>query len=105
MLRVNQLNMAPGRGEEKIREKLLQTFHLEPEELLEWHIFKRSIDARKKPEVFYSYTIDFSTKNERKLLQKYKGRLRPAARTDYQVPECQERFLPSRPIIVGAGPA
>ncbi len=105
MLRVNQLNMAPGRGEEKIREKLLQTFHLETEELLEWHIFKRSIDARKKPEVFYSYTIDFSTKNERKLLQKYKGRLRPAARTDYQVPECQERFLPSRPIIVGAGPA
>lgn len=48
MLRVNQLNLAPGHGDEKIKEKLLQTFRLKPEELLGFHIFKRSIDARKK---------------------------------------------------------
>lgn len=105
MLRVNQLNLAPGHGDEKIKEKLLQTFRLKPEELLGFHIFKRSIDARKKPEIFYSYTIDFCVKNEKKLLQKYKGRLRLVTETKYKAPKLGNVPLPSRPVIVGAGPA
>lgn len=105
MLRVNQLNLAPGHGEEKIKEKLLQTFRLKPGELLEFHIFKRSIDARKKPQIFYSYTIDFCVKNEKKLLQKHKGRIRLATKTKYEPPRLGNTSLPSRPVIVGAGPA
>lgn len=35
-----------------------------PEEIKELHIRKRSLDARKKPELFYSYTVDVSVKKK-----------------------------------------
>lgn len=33
---------------------------------------KRSLDARKKPELFYSYTVDVSVKREAELIHKLK---------------------------------
>ncbi len=37
------------------------------------HIRKRSLDARKKPELFYSYTVDVSVKKETELIHKLKS--------------------------------
>lgn len=109
MLRISQLNIRPEELEKEeanqVREKLLKTLHLRPEEVLECHIFKRSIDARKKPQIFYSYTVDFCASNEKKLLSKYKNRLQHVTHVKYKTPVHGNLSLPMRPVIVGAGPA
>ena len=74
MLRINQLKLAPDHTEQELKKLLLTTLHLKEEELLEYHIHKRSIDARKKPTIFYSYAIDFQVKNEERILKKAKNK-------------------------------
>lgn len=105
MLRINQLKLAPGHSESELKEKLLHTIRLKPEELLEYHIFRRSVDARKKPDVYYSYTIDFRVKDERRILKKYKSLVQHVSVTAYQPPVHGNAPIPSRPVVVGAGPA
>lgn len=105
MLRINQLKLKPGHSERELKEKLLHTLRLKPEELLEYHIFKRSVDARKKPEVYYSYTIDFQVKDESRILKKWKSQVQQVSLAKYQPPVHGEARIDSRPVIVGAGPA
>ena len=52
MLRINQLKLAPDHTEQELKKLLLTTLHLKEGELLEYHIHKRSIDARKKADYF-----------------------------------------------------
>lgn len=105
MLRISQLNLEPGHSEQQLKEKLLRRLQLKPEELLEYHIFKRSIDARKKPQIYYSYTIDFCVKDEQKILKRMKPHVQSVSVTSYQLPAHGRRMADARPVIVGAGPA
>ncbi len=105
MLRINQLKLAPDHTEQELKKALLTTLHLKEEELLEYHIHKRSIDARKKPTIFYSYAIDFQVKNEERILKKAKNKVQKVFQKAYEFPKAGTMKLRHRPIIVGAGPA
>ena len=105
MLRINQLKLAPDHTEQELKKALLTTVHLKEEELLEYHIHKRSIDARKKPTIFYSYAIDFQVKNEERILKKAKNKVQKVFQKAYEFPKAGTMKLRHRPIIVGAGPA
>lgn len=48
----------------RIGKKILKTLRIKKEELLGYEIRKQSLDARKKPELFFVYTIDASVKKE-----------------------------------------
>ena len=89
MLRINQLKLAPDHTEQELKKLLLTTLHLKEGELLEYHIHKRSIDARKKPTIFYSYAIDFQVKNEERILKKAKNKVKKFLKNhmNFQKPE------------------
>ena len=59
MLRITQLKLPVGHTEEQLRKKLLKTVHIKESGLKEYTIKKRSLDARKKPELYYVYTVKF----------------------------------------------
>lgn len=63
MLRVNQVKVRPGQGEREILRRAARLLKLEPEEIAGMEILRCSIDARKKPEIWYSYTVDVELKN------------------------------------------
>ena len=105
MLRINQLKLTPKQTEQDLKRLLLTTLHLKEDELLEYYIHKRSIDARKKPDVFYSYAVDFRVKNEERVLKKMKNKVQKISEKQYCLPENGTERLEHRPIIVGAGPA
>ena len=67
-------------------------------------IVKKSIDARKKPSLFYVYTVDVACDNEDRVIKNSHGKVAEAKRKIYEIPECGEAFLSHRPIIVGSGP-
>ena len=74
-----------------------------------WRIFRRSVDARKKDDIHYVYTLaleGLDEKAENQLLRRAKGF--KAERTEpvkYALPERGAEPLTHRPLIVGAGPA
>ncbi|MBQ9156028.1 MAG: FAD-dependent oxidoreductase [Eubacterium sp.] len=77
-----------------------------------WRIVRRSIDARKKPVLYYIYTIDAAFSNEKKLLHIKKSSWSKVEEITYRFPYRippggDSGLLPEvkRPVIVGAGPA
>ncbi len=70
-------------------------------------ISKKSLDARKKPNIFYIYEVDIDVKNEKHLLKKHQSNkdifLTPEEK--YVYPKIGNKKLKHRPIIVGSGPA
>lgn len=109
MLRVNQIKVRPGEGEREILRKTARMLRVDVGEIAQMEILRCSIDARKKPEIWCSYTVDVELKRPalepgicRRLGQAYVTR---EARQTYHFPESGEGLLSHPPVIVGMGPA
>ncbi|MDE5630790.1 MAG: hypothetical protein K2I70_04235, partial [Bacilli bacterium] len=70
MLRVSQIKIDCLLSQEgNIERALIRKLHIKREELIKYHIVKRSIDARDKNRIFYVYEIDVNIKNENVFLK------------------------------------
>lgn len=72
-----------------------------------YSLIKKSLDARKKPELYYIYEVDVSVLNEKKVLKRFAKNedifLAPIEK--YEMPSFGTIKLQNRPIIIGSGPA
>ncbi len=80
------------------------------EEITGMEIIKRSIDARKKPEIYYVYTVDVAlskTKREWSILNRGKNKnISRAEEISYTFSVCTDgNMMEQRPVVVGSGPA
>lgn len=124
MLRITQLKLKEGHSPEAIEKKLRQMLGISPGDFLTFTIRKKSLDARKKPELFFVYTVDFTVKNEEKIKKKLKNKVQEVTEKAYVLPQIlpqkgeklvtQSPYVPSsptlcplahRPVIAGSGPA
>lgn len=107
MLRITQLKLPVEHTAEQLTKKLVRTLHIREKELKEFHIRKRSLDARKKPELYYVYTIDFSAPCEEQILRRSRGNqnIQTVREKHYTAPEHGTQALCGRPVIIGSGPA
>lgn len=75
-------------------------------QLLECKITKKSIDARKKNEIKFVYTVTALVENEDKLVKKLKNKnISLEKQETYEFIPTGHQKLQHRPIIVGTGPA
>lgn len=109
MLRVNQVKIKPGQGEREILRKTARLLKLDEKDIQHMEILRCAIDARKKPEIWCSYTVDVELKKPsleegicRRLGQ---ARVTRTTGQTYHFPDCGERPLAYPPVIVGMGPA
>lgn len=105
MLRLNQIKLSPEHSEEALKNAVLKALRIPEKELLDYRIFRQSIDARKKPDIVYSYTIDVKVTQEEKTLKRLKNKVQKVTEKDYQIPARGSESMKSRPMIAGAGPA
>lgn len=106
MIRLTQIKLPADHTPEMLTKKAAKLLRISPEEIRELHIRKRSLDARKKPELFYSYTVDVSVKREAELIHKLKNpQISLCKEVRYRFPESGETVLKERPLIIGTGPA
>lgn len=106
MIRIGQLQLQPNHTEQELYQKLAHTLRVPQSDILHYEIRKQSIDARKKLDIKYVYTIDVAVANERQVLKKQKtGKVTPASDKPYVFPKAGVRSMPLRPIIIGSGPA
>lgn len=105
MLRINQIKLPPDHTEGELKTAILKALRIQEKELVEHRIFRQSIDARRKPRIVYSYTIDVCVVHEEYLLKKLKNKVQIVTDKNYQIPVHGTEILSSRPVIAGAGPA
>ena len=105
MLRITQLKLPVEHTPEQLEKKLLRAAHIKGNELKTYTIRKRSLDARKKPELYYVYTIDFSTVNEERSFRLSRGQLQMVSEKPYRAPAHGTEPPQGKPTVIGSGPA
>ena len=90
-----------------LKKKIAKTLHIKESDFLEFHIVKKSLDARRKPDLVYLYSVIFSVAEEEKVLRTNRNnknlsvaKKQPSLRQEISDVKRKERV-----IIVGAGPA
>ena len=107
MLRITEFKLPIDHPEEDLRPALLQRLGIDSDELLDFTLFKRSYDARKKSsELCFIYTVDFAVRDEAALLHTFADdrHIGPAPDVSYKVVGHAPEGLSERPIVVGFGP-
>ena len=66
MIRLKEIKIRENLSNEEIFEKALAKNKLSKNDVSEWRIYKRSVDARKKDDVHYNYIFDVKLKNSKK---------------------------------------
>ncbi|MCF0128806.1 MAG: FAD-dependent oxidoreductase, partial [Pseudobutyrivibrio sp.] len=73
MIQINQLKVPVG-DNDKLNTYVAKKLKIEPKDIKSIRILKQSIDARKKPDILYVYTVDVSCDGEQKLLKKCRNK-------------------------------
>ena len=70
-------------------------------------INKQSIDARKKPNIYYIIEVDIETSKEKEILNNNKRNknIKATPKEEYIYPQKGLQTLNKRPIIIGSGPS
>lgn len=89
-----------------LRKSILTKLEINDQELIDFVIFKKSIDARKKSDIHYVYTVDAEVINEKSILNKHgKKGITPTPLLEPNSTIIGTGTLDERPVIVGMGPA
>ena len=70
MIRISQLKLPVTHKKSDLEKKIYTTLKISSSDLLTWHIEKKSLDAGKKPNLFYVYTIAANVQNEKRIIKK-----------------------------------
>ena len=105
MIQVQQLKLPVGHKENALLEALISKLHVKKDEILSFEVAKRSLDARKKPELFYSYVVNVQVKNQAAVLKRKPKNTIPFEKKLYQLPSPLKESPSRRPVIIGSGPA
>ncbi len=111
MIRIPNIKIAVAKADPEVEKKLLEQqiiakLKIRKEELFSFAIFKKSVDARKKSDILYVYTVDAEVADPRRILmlQVSKGISETPDLAYHPVTPGSEK-LPSRPVVIGTGPA
>jgi uncharacterized FAD-dependent dehydrogenase len=104
MYRIQQIKLPIDHKEEELLIKAAEALRIKKEEIKEISIFRKSIDARKKDEILFIYTLDVDTYKEVKI-SKRNNNISVAEPFIYDVQATGEKPLNNRPVVVGSGPA
>ena len=104
MLRITELRLPLDHAPEALRAAILNKLKVGDAALENFTVIKRGHDARKKPRIFYVYTVDAEVRDEAAILARSKDpHIRPAPDTDYKfLARAPKTF--TRPLVIGAGP-
>jgi len=103
MIRVNEVKLSVDEGISVLRNKIARKLRLNPGEIIDYTIFKESIDARKN-EINFVYIVDVFVRDEDKVLRKNKT-LQKSPNVRYHEVQAGDGRLLHRPVVIGTGPA
>ncbi|NLI92039.1 MAG: FAD-dependent oxidoreductase [Peptococcaceae bacterium] len=101
--------MPVGLDEAQLPHLLASRMKVPAESLKSWRIVRRSVDARKKPDIFFVYTVEFSLdippKQIRRVMSRYPQIKEKPPVKEYVIANKPDKRLVTRPVVIGSGPA
>ncbi|HSF77649.1 MAG TPA: hypothetical protein VLA38_03460, partial [Steroidobacteraceae bacterium] len=107
MIRIIELSLPLDHPGDALRAAIVRRLGITEADLLDFTVFKRSYDARKKNSaIVFVYIIDVEVRNEAEILKRlaHDRKLGPAPDTSYHPVGRAPAGLRERPVIVGFGP-
>ncbi len=106
MLRLTELKLPLDHAKDALRPALCQRLGIDDTELIDFTIFRRSYDARKKSAITLIYTLDFTVRDEAALLTKLADDRHVGLTPDtrYKFVAHAPAALKTRPVVIGTGP-
>lgn len=106
MIRVRQIKVALDSYDEQIVNQCAKKLKVDKKIIEKYEIVKKSIDARDKQNIVFSYELDVKIKNEEEYLKKNKSKdILKAPSNNYEFKITGTKKIKNRPVIVGSGPA
>lgn len=105
MIRIQEIRLELGESEKVLYSRAAKILRIQVQAIEKLTVYKKSVDARKKSHVFFSYTVDVTAKNEEKIVASCQNpKVQLVTPKVYTLPE-NKRKSNLRPVIVGFGPA
>ena len=105
MIRIRDLRLEPEQPIGALREIAAGRLGVDPGAIRDLRLFRRSVDARKKPNVFYICTVDVCLDDEAALVRRLDDpKITLAEPYHYDLP-LPASIPAQRPVVVGFGPA
>jgi len=107
VIRITELALPLDSDTLALRKALVRRLQIEDADLLNFTVFKRSYDARKKNSaILFVYIVDLEVRNEAAVLARFASdhNVRPAPDTSYHPVAHAPVNLSERPVVVGFGP-
>ncbi len=106
MIRIREISLPPEHNVAQLPYEAAQALRISVSKIRKLTIVRRSVDARKKPDVRIVYTVDVAVEGSENKILKQSGckRVSLAADKYYKVPKT-DKMPPQRPVVVGFGPA
>ena len=110
MIKIDQIKLSIDEDESKINSLVAKKLRVKDNDIKSIKILKKSIDARKKPDIYFVFSIivELQKDMEAKVLDKAKkdNNINHYNPKNYEMPALDSKNLPKNPpIIIGAGPA
>lgn len=99
MLKINDLKIREDISDEQLLEIACNKFKINKKDIKKWNITKKSIDARKKDDVHYTYSLEIEVINEKNY-----PKIEKTVETTFVKPTIN-RTSSLSPVIIGCGPA
>ncbi|SFN05905.1 NAD(P)/FAD-dependent oxidoreductase [Dokdonella immobilis] len=113
MLRLTEIKLPLDHDDQALAQAIRTRLVLAADEPLEFAIFRRGVDARKKTAIAFIYTVDVRTSRDTELLAAHAADPHVMATPDTRyrfvdsgetVPARRAQPAPGRPIVIGTGP-
>ena len=106
MIRIRDILLPPEHNEHQLSFEAARLLKVSPSKIRSLRLVRRSVDARKKPDVKLVYTVDVAVEgNEGKILKQSGCKRAAMAPTErYRLPRTNVQ-TEKRPVVVGFGPA
>ena len=106
MIRINEIALSLDEDESQLKKKAAKILKINEKYIKKYTIYKKSIDARKKDDVHFTYSLDVNISlDEEQIASKCKSnKVQIVKPYVYELPE-NKRVSKFRPVVVGFGPA
>jgi uncharacterized FAD-dependent dehydrogenase len=110
-IRVSDLRLSVEEPEAALAGQLARTLGLAPDEVRQWRILRKSLDARDKGALQYVYAAEVRLpEDESQVVERVRRQAHGRARVDlyeeppFVMPPAGTAPLPERPVVIGSGP-
>lgn len=99
MIRISNIKIYKNIDDNQIIDIIMNKYKISKNEIIKWNIYKKSIDARRKDDVHFNYSVDLCLKDEKKYkkFQQIK---------ENKLPNINIKNIENKnAVIIGAGPS